>query len=330
MERDFETIGGIATPVFYPSVSCVSKNVWSSIDHMEMLVSVNHPQFLVSCFDAYKLNNSKRFIQAMKQAKEQYQTILWDSGIYEVVWSRSKRWCKKRYLKTLRRNSVSYAFSYDEYCLSRPNLSASELVNSVNKSSAQVESNISPIVHCPDIAKYPEFCHEVSAACNPKLIAIPERELGRGVIEIAKNIRAVRDALNSQEERQNLHILGTGNPISMLLYAFSGADSFDGIDWCQTVVDYETGTLHHPLQLDLYKYQSPWGADESLTFFARCYMHNLAFYEKWMRELQEAIIANKELDMMHQYLSERFVEEYCSEVLAGESFGGEIYGAVEN
>lgn len=266
----------------------------------------------------------------MKQAKEQYQTILWDSGIYEVVWSRSKRWCKKRYLKTLQRNSVDYAFSYDEYCLSKSTLSAAELVNSVKKSSAQVESEISPIVHCHDTAKYPEFCREVSEACHPKLIAIPERELGQGVIEIAKNIRAVRNALNSQEAHQNLHILGTGNPISMMLYAFSGADSFDGLDWCQTVVDYEYATLHHPLQLDLYKHQSLWGADDNLTFFSRCYMHNLAFYEIWMRKLQDAIEAGTELDMMHQYLSERFIEEYCSEVLTDEHFGEEIYGSVEN
>ncbi|NKC17174.1 MAG: hypothetical protein GKR94_34750 [Gammaproteobacteria bacterium] len=330
MERDFETIGGAATPVFYPSVSCVSKNMWSVIDHIDLLVSANHPQFLVSCFDAYKSNNSKRFHAVMRQAKEQYQTVLWDSGIYEVVWSRSKRWCKNRYLKTLQRNKVSYTFSYDEYCLSKPNSSAAELVNSIKKIPYQVESHISPIVHCPDTAKYPEFCREVSEACNPKLIAIPERELGQGVIEIAKNIRAVRKALNNQERYQNLHILGTGNPISMMLYAFSGADSFDGLDWCQTVVDYETATLHHPLQLDLYKSQSPWGADEGLTFFARCYMHNLAFYEKWMSALQKAIIASEELDIMRQYLSESFVEEYCSEVLADESQGEEIYGAVEN
>ena len=330
MKRDYETIGGADTPVFYPSVSCVSKNVWSAIDHMELLVSSNHPQFLISCFDAYKLNNNKRFHAVMTQTREQYQTVLWDSGIYEVVWSSSKRWCKHRYHKTLRRNGVSYAFSYDEDCLFKPNISAAELINSVKKSSHQVESNISPIVHCSDTTKYPEFCYAVSEACKPKLIAIPERELGQGVIEISKNIKAIRKALNKQEKYQNLHILGTGNPISMMLYAFSGADSFDGLDWCQTVVDYETATLHHPLQLDLYKSQSPWGSDITFTFFVRCYMHNLAFYEKWMSALQQAIVAGDEQAMMRQYLSEIFFEEYCSEVQSGESLGGEIYGTVEN
>ena len=312
MKRDYQTLGGAATPVFYPSVSSVSKNKWSVIDHIKFLVSSNHPQFLISCFDAYNLNKDKRFHEAMMKAKEQYQTVLWDSGIYEVVWSRSRRWCKHRYAKTLRRNSVSYSFSYD----ANQKSSVKELVKTIKKFSAQVESHILPIVHCPDLDRYPEYCQKLSSECNPKLIAIPERELGHGVIEIAKNIRAVRNALKRQKVYQNLHILGTGNPITMMLYSFAGANSFDGLDWCQTVVDYKTATLHHPLHLDLYKHQSSW-EDDVIKFPASCYMHNLEFYEKWMRSLEEAITTNKELDMLRQYLKESIIEEYYSEVLAG-------------
>lgn len=157
----------------------------------------------------------------------------------------------------------------------------------------------------------------MSSACKPKLIAIPERELGNGVIEIAKNIRTVRNTLNNHDEYQNLHILGTGNPISMMLYSFAGADSFDGLDWCQTVVDYETATLHHSLHFDLYKHQSSGDTDMKLSFPTSCYIHNLEFYEWWMRLLQEAIKSNKERDMMKKYLNERIFEEYCSEVLLG-------------
>ncbi len=311
MNKEITTIGGLSTPVFYPSVSSVSKNVWSVIDHIELLVSSNHPQFLISCFDAYKLKNDKRFVDALDQAKKQYQVVLWDSGIYEVVWSRSKRWCKKRYLKTLRRNKFSHAFSFDDYCLSQEKSTAFNIIESVRSSADQVGSKkVSPIVHCRDLKEYASICNDISTAYKPKLIAIPERELGQGVLEIAKSIRVIRESLNHLEHYQNLHILGTGNPISMMLYAFSGANSFDGLDWCQTVVDYETGTLHHPLQLDMYQDQSSWGRDKSMTFFTRCYMHNLEFYKKWMSDLQQAIASGKELEMMQCYLSEKFVEEF--------------------
>lgn len=281
------------------------------IDHIELLVSSNHSQFLISCFDAYKLRNNKRFIAALEQAKEQYQVVLWDSGIYEVVWSRSKKWCKKRYLKTLRRNKFSHAFSFDDYCLSPETSTALNIIGSVKSSADQIGSNkISPIVHCRDLKEYASICNDISNTYMPKLIAIPERELGQGVLEIAKNIRVIRESLSHLDHYQNLHILGTGNPISMMLYAFSGADSFDGLDWCQTVVDYESGTLHHPLQLDMYQYQSSWGRDKSMTFFTRCYMHNLEFYKKWMSDLKKAIATGRELEMMQRYLSEKFVEEF--------------------
>jgi len=55
------TIGGIPYPVFYPSVLSVSKNVWDIIDHIELLVSINHPQFLVSCLDIYKYQSDNAF-----------------------------------------------------------------------------------------------------------------------------------------------------------------------------------------------------------------------------------------------------------------------------
>lgn len=150
MKRDYQTLGGVSTPVFYPSVSSVSKNKWEVIDHIILLVSTNHPQFLISCLDAYNLNNNKQFDELMRKSKEQYQTVLWDSGIYEVVWSRSKNWCKNKYLETLRRNSVSYSFSYDDYCLTNQKPSVEELVGTIKTSSTKVESHILPIVHCPD------------------------------------------------------------------------------------------------------------------------------------------------------------------------------------
>ena len=127
-----------------------------------------------------------------------------------------------------------------------------------------------------------------------------------------------------------LHILGTGNPISMMLYAFAGADSFDGLDWCQTVVDYETGSLHHPLQLDLYEHQSTWSLDKDMSFFARCYMHNLEFYKNWIIDLQNAIKSGDELDMMQRYLSNSFIDNYSEKVFYEDKNGSINYGAMAN
>jgi hypothetical protein len=303
------TIGGVPTPVFYPSVSSVSKNVWSVIDHVELLVSLDFPQFLVSCFDIYKFQKDQRLLAALNRAREQCQVVLWDSGIYEVAWSRSKRWCFNRYIKTLQRNKVSHAFAFDDYCLINETANAESIKSIMKRTISQIGANaISPIVHCKSTHEYPELCKKVAIACNPELIAIPERKLGLGISEIAQNISKIRSALNSTGKYHVLHILGTGNPLSMMLYAFAGADSFDGLDWCQTVVDFDTGKLHHPLQLDLYEHQSEYGGNKNLSFLARCYAHNTEFYRFWMDILKKTIENNEQIAMLEKYFPDSFLE----------------------
>ena len=298
------TIGGLPTPVYYPSVSYVSKNTWDVTDHVELLVAANFPQFLVSCFDVYKGKNDTRLKTSLEQAKDQSQIVLYDSGIYEVVWSRSKRWNRKKYLKTLRENSVSHAFCLDEYIVEkRKPISASNLIDDISKTSTQLGKDIvSPIIHCRSIDEYIDICVEVSETSSPKLLAIPERELGSGMVDVANNISRIRAALDALDEHQNLHILGTGNPLSMMVYAFAGADSFDGLDWCQTVVDYKTATLHHTLHYDLYAHQGRWGDEEDMALLTKCFLHNLDFYNKWMEDLQIAINSDQKEEMIEQYI----------------------------
>ena len=298
------TIGGLPTPVYYPSVSYVSKNTWDVTDHVELLVTANFPQFLVSCFDVHKGKNDSRLKAALDQAKDQSQVVLYDSGIYEVVWSGSKRWNRKKYLKALRENTASHAFCLDEYVLEKRNpISANKLIDDISKTSRQLGKDIvSPIIHCGNIGEYIDICVEISKTSNPRLLAIPERELGSGIVDVATNISRIREALDALDVYQNLHILGTGNPLSMMVYTFAGAESFDGLDWCQTIVDYETATLHHTLHYELYAHQGRWGDEKDMAPLTKCFLHNLDFYNKWMKDLQVAINLDRKEDMIEQYI----------------------------
>ena len=71
--------------------------------------------------------------------------------------------------------------------------------------------------------------------CN--VIAVPERELGDGILERSKSVRRIRRVLDNTGRYRLIHILGTGNPYSILLLAAAGADLFDGLEWCRTVAD---------------------------------------------------------------------------------------------
>jgi hypothetical protein len=81
--------------------------------------------------------------------------------------------------------------------------------------------------------------------------------------------------------------LGTGNPISLAVFSIEGADSFDGLEWCQTVVDHESGLLFHLSQADFFIGQTAW-SDADIPFRIKVLAHNLEFYRDWMSRLQRA------------------------------------------
>ncbi len=310
-------IGGLPSPVFFPSVSSVAKNKWSVIDHIELLVAVNHPQLLVSALDINKYKSDQRLIEALKQATSQEQIILYDSGVYEMVWGNNSDWSKQKYIQTLKHNSFSQAFDLDSYCLDS-SAEPKEIIASIEESESQLRKNsVSPILHCKSVNEYIEKCMKLSISLSPKVIAIPERELGEGILEITRNIKRLRSALNKLPKYQSIHILGTGNPLSILAYSFAGANSFDGLDWCQTVVDFDTGTLHHSLHFDLYKHQSKLGNTVTLDFLTRCYLHNLEFYEYWMSIIRKCHTHESMEKLVAQYFSNQCYDQLI-EILTNE------------
>ena len=147
---------------------------------------------------------------------------------------------------------------------------------------------IIPIVHAL-ANELPVLCAAVATKTGVTMLAVPERRLGDGILERVRAVQAIRAALNRLGRYVVLHLLGTGNPISIALYSATGADSFDGLEWCQTVVDHETGLLYHLSQADFFACQTAWGDDGKLSFQARTLAHNLEFFSDWMRRLRDAV-----------------------------------------
>jgi queuine/archaeosine tRNA-ribosyltransferase len=110
-----------------------------------------------------------------------------------------------------------------------------------------------------------------------------------------------------------LHLLGTGNPISIGLYSAVGADSFDGLEWCQTVVDHETALLYHLSQADFFTAQTAW-SEAKLSFQARTLAHNLEFYAAWMQRLRTAIAKGTVVDFCRLNFPAR-VFRHCAAAL---------------
>jgi len=214
-----------------------------------------------------------------------------DSGNYESFWKGAQtNWKQADFHRMLASFPCDLAFGFDEQ---QPPANADDHVALVVErwqadQAAAGGCQIVPIVHAR-ANELPALCAAVAAKTGVTMLAVPERRLGNGILDRARAVEAVRKALNNLGCYVVLHLLGTGNPISIALYSAMGADSFDGLEWCQTVVDHETGLLYHLSQADFFAGQTAWGNDGELSFQARTLAHNIDFYSDWMRRLRDAV-----------------------------------------
>lgn len=289
-ELDF---GGkvLPLPVYFPSISSV-KTALQPQDYLQVLASLVciNGQFLVSAFDLAALADPAAAAKSLQAARDAGAIALMDSGNYESFWKNARgQWQQPSFHQMLTEFPCEIAFGFDEQ---QPPTDASEHVALVvarwkEDQAAAGSCQIVPIIH-GDARDLPDLCHAVAAQTGVSMLAVAERRLGDGVIDRARSVLAIRNALNQLDRYVAVHLLGTGNPISIALYSAMGADSFDGLEWCQTVVDHNTGLLYHLSQADFFAKQTEW-FEAGLSFQARTLVHNLEFYSSWMQRLRTAI-----------------------------------------
>ena len=288
------TIGArsLPLPVYFPSISSV-KTALLPQDYLQLLSSLGglNGQFLVSAFDLAGIDQSQSMQGALSSARQAGIVTLMDSGNYESFWKNAQtNWKQADFHKMLADFPCDLAFGFDEQ---QPPANADDHIALVAErwQADQVAAGscqIIPIIH-GSASELPALCAAVATKTGVTMLAVPERRRGDGVLERAGAVQAIRAVLNELGRYVVLHLLGTGNPISIVLYSAMGADSFDGLEWCQTVVDHDTGLLHHLSQADFFAGQTAWGDDDKLSFQARTLAHNLEFFSDWMRRLRDAM-----------------------------------------
>lgn len=279
-------------PVYFPSISSV-KTALCPQDYLVLLSSLGalNSQFLVSAFDLARVDRRQSVQQALVSARQAGIITLMDSGNYESFWKNAQaEWKQADFHKMLADFPCDLAFSFDEQ---KPPKGADDHVALLAErwqadQAAAGSCQIIPIIHGA-INELPALCAAFAAKTGVRMLAVPERRLGDGILKRAHTAKSIRKALNDLGHYVVLHLLGTGNPISIALYSAMGVDSFDGLEWCQTVVDHESGLLYHLSQADFFAGQTTWGDDEKLSFQARTLAHNLEFFSDWMRRLREAV-----------------------------------------
>ena len=283
----------VLLPVFFPSVSSIKTGL-SPVDYIASLRAMASvtSQFLVSAFDVQRTtpDMKAKIVGLLHDAIRDNTVVLMDSGNYESYWMQARsEWEQHHFHQALREVDCTLAFGFDVQDPPQTFEEHVDLVVRRHQEDGTVSSRTAliPIVHgSPETL--PGLCAAIVERTRAVAIAVPERRLGSGVFERARTVVQIRKALDAAGRYTPLHLLGTGNPISIALYAVAGADSFDGLEWCQTVVDFDSAQLFHLSQADFFRRQTQWG-ESDLSFSLRTLAHNLEFFADWMARLQGAI-----------------------------------------
>ncbi len=325
-------------PSFMRSVSSFESQLSLEAAIESLVLMPNADPLLISAYDFYlsrqasELDFDRRdgLLQKVKDLQERGCFILLDSGKYEAARTGNlKSWTEESYQEVLGFVPYTAAFCFDE--LVPPNGVEENVASIVDTVARAGNKDVVPVVHAPllengfrKFGSLHDIVFGVASILKPPLIALAERELGDGVFERMRTVRKIRGRLASLERYQPLHILGTGNPVSIALLALAGADTFDGLEWCRTVVDRQSGLLYHHQQFDFFADQSKLQsgsefvreamADSSLDYFFRMAIHNLDFYSEWMKELRENMISGSVEAMLQFYLPEYVLEAVRKEL----------------
>ena len=304
------------TPAFFPSISSLKTSLRPA-DYLMVLCSLHDiiPQFLMSAYDLSRSECPEILRSRLQGAKDAGATVLLDSGNYEAYWKEGNdSWTQQDFHEVLAHFPCTAAFSFDNQ--HPPSDSKQHLDMLVERwladQAAAGSTVVIPIVHATP-QDLPDICAQLAEACNVPMIAIPERRLGSSVIQRTQSVISLRRALDHTGRQIAIHVLGTGNPISIALYSHAGADSFDALEWCQTVVDHDTALLYHLSHACFFHEQTHW-TDAEVSVEARTLAHNLTFYADWLRLLRKAIHSNDPIAFFrHNFPTRVFV--HCADAL---------------
>jgi queuine/archaeosine tRNA-ribosyltransferase len=276
----------LTTPAYFPAVSGARGN-FPVEELIALLLSSRFPRILFSAHDFHNMKGTKRRSIAA-EISEYFRNgsfVMVDSGIFECFWKRDAEWTFQRYSRSVRQIDSDFYCSFDQ--LPPKDASADRFIRlsiARIKSSALIsESSQSvPVVHglSPEHLVH-VFARVISSLKSVPIIAVSERDCGRTLSERAITVKMLRQILIKRRQNSILHLLGCGNPISLAVYSYCGADSFDSLDWSELAIDRHTLELAHLSQLELMKCDCPACSRKIKDPIKKALLHNLRFYQDY-------------------------------------------------
>ena len=299
----------IKSPFFFPSVSSIQTS-YDVYDYFTLIQKTSYPAFLVSAYDLYYHPMRARFTKEISKLSQNGFTVLLDSGHYEAYWRSDKKWTFDKLKKILKGTEADLYFSFDVFYdekKNRPKEHVKETIKYAAMTAGAQRYGITiPIIH--GVPKnFTDIVKKVVKGISPEIIGITERELGDSLLERASNLGLIRKELDKTGKNVAIHLLGTGNTTSLLVYFLCGADFFDALEWCKNVVNPVNGHLYHFAQMDLLDCSCAVCKIKNLPYPVRVTSHNLLFYKAFTDEIREALV-NKRVDkLLTKYLPNHII-----------------------
>ena len=295
-----------STPTYFPAVSRKeirdSKNMF-----VELVTSSGYPRLLISSYDYGRLGTSdqRRIIGRISDYYRKGSIILLDSGMFESYWRGDLKWTFGRYQDSVRNVDSDFYFSYDalpsQEDFDMPRFLSETRKNISASFALTTRSECIPIVHARsprDLVKLARLLVKADPG-RIRNIGVSERELGRSISERGKTVAALRKVLGGRNGGL-LHLLGCGNPLSMAVYAYAGADTFDSLDWALSACDRSDDRLVDYSHLELLNCKCDVCKKPSIDSFSRIFLHNLLFYQDFSIKLQSMIKQQTLTDYLQQ------------------------------
>lgn len=276
---------------------------------------------LISGYDAWNYLEKKiAYLRSIENLRRSNCILFLDSGNYEAYRKNDRLsktnkdgWRRARFRQMANTLIPDIAFAYDKIS---PTGGIDEIAEAVissyradQRAFGAKDLPLCPIIHLPDKFKGTpsEWASQIGirvvSELDPIMLAIPERELGDGLIERFKTVRAIRLALNNVGRYFPIHLLGTGNPLSIKAFAAAGADSFDGLEWCRTVANYDNDNLFHFQHFDCFRdrYLTRVQSQKirkilenpDVSYGAQVASYNVDYFTELMRTVRDMIISGQ-------------------------------------
>lgn len=312
----------LLTPSYFPSISSYGVR-FSMSDMLYLLKFHKYPRLLLS---AYDLHNSepreKTKLTSIIKGYREKGFLFMDSGLYESSWRKDPNWDISSYKNLLSQMQFDLYTSFDVLPETKKKETEREfrdktLKNILESSVFQNGNLFIAIMHGKSPAALVSLVRELVER-HPNLcgaIAIAERDCGYNILERAGTISEIRRTLNQDSNENVLHILGCGNPLSMLLFSYCGADTFDSLDWMKYVINPDPNSLltndfsHLPLlNCKCRICDNP--KQKSADYLEKALLHNLLFYQGFVVQIQSLV----QHDNLENYLRVRFGDNMINQV----------------